>query len=126
MPPVVRTAILLMFGAFASYSFGVWAVALTRHLRAWHAGFFWIGFLLDTIGTELMRQLAGGFQWTLHTVTGAAALLLMFAHALWATIVLARRRERALRTFHGLSLTVWGIWLIPFVTGLILGSHRGH
>jgi uncharacterized repeat protein (TIGR03987 family) len=125
MPPVVKAAVALMFAAFACYSFGVWAVVITKHLRPWHAGLFWTGFLLDTTGTELMRQLSGGFQWNLHTVTGAAALLLMLTHALWATLVLARRDERALRTFHGLSITVWGIWLIPFVTGLILGYRHG-
>lgn len=124
MPPVVRTALLLMFTAFASYTLGVWAVVLSRHLRPWHAGLFWAGVLLDTTGTELMRRLAGGFPWTLHTATGAAALLLMLAHALWATLLLLRRDERALRSFHGVSITVWAIWLIPFITGLILGRRR--
>ena len=125
MPPIVRAAVLLMFTAFTLYSLGVWAVVLTKHLRPWHAGMFWAGFLLDTAGTELMRRLAGGFQWTLHTATGAAALLLMLGHALWATVVLTRRDEHALRTFYRISITVWAIWLIPFVTGLILGRQRG-
>jgi uncharacterized repeat protein (TIGR03987 family) len=122
MPAVVLAAVVLMFAAFALYSLGVWAVVLTKHLRPWHAGLFWAGFILDSAGTELMRRLAGGFQWSLHTATGAAALFLMFAHAVWASLVLARRDERALRTFHRISITVWVIWLIPFVTGLILGA----
>jgi uncharacterized repeat protein (TIGR03987 family) len=114
-----------MFAAFALYSAGVWAVVLTRHLRAWHAGFFWAGFILDSAGTEIMRRLAGGFQWGLHTATGAAALFLMLVHAAWASIVLLRRDEHALRTFHRISITVWVVWLVPFVTGLWLGRHRG-
>jgi uncharacterized repeat protein (TIGR03987 family) len=125
MPPVIRAAVLLMFAAFAAYSLGVWAVVVGKRLRPWHAGLFWTGFLLDSAGTELMRRLAGGFQWNLHTATGAAALFLMLAHALWATLVLVRRNERALHTFHRISLTVWAIWLIPFVTGLILGRRQG-
>jgi uncharacterized repeat protein (TIGR03987 family) len=125
MPPTVKAAVLLMVAAFTLYSVGVWAVVLARHLRPWHAGLFWAGFLLDTAGTELMRRLAGGFQWNLHTATGAAALFLMLAHALWATLVLIRRDERALRAFHRISITVWAIWLIPFITGLILGRRRG-
>jgi uncharacterized repeat protein (TIGR03987 family) len=72
-----------------------------------------------------MRRLAGGFQWNLHTATGAAALLLMFGHALLATAVLLRRDEHAVHTFYRISLTVWLIWLIPFITGLILGRRRG-
>lgn len=61
-----------------------------------------------------------------HTATGGVALLLMLAHAVWATIVLINRAERPIRTFHRVSITVWAIWLIPFVTGMILGRHRGH
>ena len=97
MPPLVRAAVVLMIAAFAFYSFGVWAVFLTRRLRPWHAGLFWLGFLSDTAGTELMRRLAGGFHWTLHTATGGVALLLMLAHAVWATIVLINRAERPIR-----------------------------
>jgi uncharacterized repeat protein (TIGR03987 family) len=126
MPPQVRAAVVLMIAAFALYSSGVWAVFLTRRLRPWHAGLFWLGFLSDTAGTELMRRLAGGFHWTLHTATGGVALLLMLAHAVWATIVLMNRAERPIRTFHRVSITVWAIWLIPFVTGLILGHRRAH
>ena len=125
MPPVVRAAVLLMVTAFALYSVGVWSVFLARHLKPWHAGLFWLGFLSDTAGTELMRRLAGGFHWNLHTATGAAALFLMLAHALWATVVLIRRDEHALRGFHRVSVTVWAIWLIPFISGLILGRRRG-
>jgi uncharacterized repeat protein (TIGR03987 family) len=126
MPPLVRAAVALMITAFALYSFSVWAVFLTRRLRPWHAALFWLGFLSDTAGTEIMRRLAGGFHLTLHTATGILALLLMLGHAVWATIVLIKRAERSIRTFHRVSITVWAIWLIPFVTGLILGRRRGH
>lgn len=124
MPPLVRTAVLLMFLAFAFYSVGVWSAVLSRHLDAWHALLFWLGFSADTAGTELMRQMAGGFRWGFHTATGGLALLLMLTHAVWATTVLARRDEARLRTFHRTSVMVWVIWLIPFVTGLIAGSRR--
>ena len=125
MPRVVLAALVLMFAAFALYSVGVWAVVLRKHLRPWHAAFFWSGFLLDSAGTEIMRRLAGGFRWNLHNATGAAALSLMLLHAIWASVVLLRRDDRAVRTFHRISLTVWVIWLVPFVTGLLLGRHRG-
>ena len=126
MPPLVRAAILLMVAALGLYSVGVWAVVLTKCLRPWHLGCFWVGFLADSTGTELMRRLAGGFHWTVHTATGAMALLLMLGHALWASRVLIRGDERTLRTFHRFSLTVWGLWLIPFGTGIVLGRRMGH
>lgn len=125
MPRVVLAALALMFTAFTLYSVGVGAVVLTKRLRPWHAGCYWTGVLLDSAGTELMRRLAGGLRWNLHTATGAAALSLMLLHAAWASIVLIRHDERALRTFHRISLTVWVIWLVPFITGLLIGRHRG-
>ena len=72
-----------------------------------------------------MRRMAGGLHWNLHTATGAAALALMLMHAVWATAVLARGDEHRLRTFHRASLVVWTLWLIPFVTGLVIGRRRG-
>jgi len=125
MPPIVRTAVVLMLAALALYSVGVWATVLAQRLQPWHASCFWAGFLCDSFGTELMRRLAGEFQWSLHTATGVVALSLMFAHAIWASVVLVRRNDRAQRTFHRLSVVVWGVWLIPFVTGLILGRRGG-
>lgn len=124
MPPLVRAAVLLMVLAFGLYSVGVWAVLLRRDLRTWHVGLFWLGFLCDSVGTDLMRRMAGGFHWSLHTATGVAALLLMLGHALWASAVLLRGDEQARRRFHRISLTVWLIWLIPFITGLLLGRRR--
>jgi uncharacterized repeat protein (TIGR03987 family) len=104
---------------------GVWASFVTERLRSWHLAFFWGGFLADSAGTELMRRLAGGFHWTLHTATGVVALLLMLAHALWATAVLLRGKEHTLRIFPRVSVAVWGFWLIPFTTGLLLRHRTG-
>jgi uncharacterized repeat protein (TIGR03987 family) len=126
MPPQVRAAVLLMVAALTFYSVGVWASVLASRMRPWHAACFWGGFAFDTAGTDIMRQLAGGLHWSLHTATGAAALLLMLAHAIWATRVLIKGDERAVRGFHRFSVAVWAIWLIPFVTGLVLGSRRTH
>lgn len=125
MPPQVRAAVLLMVAALTFYSVGVWASVFSSRLRPWHAGLFWAGFVCDTAGTELMRRLAGGLHWSLHTATGLAALLLMLAHAIWATVVLGRSDARAQRAFHRGSIIAWTIWLIPFVTGLVLGRRRG-
>jgi len=124
MPPLVKSAVALMFLAFSFYTIGVWSAVLSRRLKPWHALLFWLGFSADTAGTELMRQFAGGFRWGFHTATGGLALLLMLGHAVWGTAVLARGTEARLRSFHRTSLVVWLIWLIPFVTGLILGGAR--
>ena len=125
MPPLVRAALLLMLAAFTFYSIGVWSERFAGFLRPWHTVMFWIGFLCDTSGTEAMPVAMWKLSSNRPTICRIAALLLMFAHAAWATIVLARRDERSIRTFHRISVVVWAIWLVPFVTGLYLGG-RAH
>lgn len=121
MNPMVRAAVLLMTAALTFYSVGVWSERLSARLKPWHLSLFWLGFVCDTAGTDLMRRLAGEFRPTFHAATGATALILMLLHASWATGVLLRQNERAILTFHRISIVVWAIWLVPFVTGMLLG-----
>ena len=120
MDPLLLTSIILMVSALICYSIGVWSEKLAGRLKAWHLIFFWIGFAADTSGTTLMSRLSGMFTLSVHSITGAAAILLMLAHAVWATVVLIRRDQRAIVGFHRLSIFVWMVWMIPFLTGLIL------
>ncbi len=70
-----------------------------------------------------MASIAGGlFSSTLHGITGVAAIALMVFHAVWATVVLARRNEGMIRRFHRFSLFVWCVWLVPMIGGIVLGS----
>jgi len=50
--------------------------------------------------------------------------MLMIIHAIWATITLVRKNENAIKNFHRFSLTVWIIWLIPFLSGMVLAMTR--
>jgi len=125
MNPMVRAAVSLMVAALTFYSIGVWSERWTARLAPWHVVMFWLGFVCDTVGTDLMRRLAGGFQFNLHSLTGALALGLMLGHAVWASAVLTRHDERAKATFHRVSVAVWCVWLVPFITGMIIGRHLG-
>ncbi|MGW8226875.1 MAG: HsmA family protein, partial [Anaerolineales bacterium] len=51
---------------------------------------------------------------------GVIAILLMLVHAIWATVVLLRKDERAIVNFHKFSLVVWLIWLVPYFSGFFL------
>jgi len=116
-------AIVFMISALTSYSVGVWSEKLAGRLKMWHLVFFWIGFTADTSGTTLMSMMANGFTLNVHGLTGIAAILLMFAHAVWATIVIVRKDEKAALSFHRFSIFVWSVWLIPFFTGLLIAMH---
>jgi uncharacterized repeat protein (TIGR03987 family) len=110
-----------MVAALACYSTGVWSERFAARLRPWHLVMFWLGWACDTTGTGRMERMAGGLRLTFHGVTGGVALVMMLGHACWATIVLVRRDERAILTFHRISVVVWTIWLVPFLSGALFG-----
>lgn len=43
-----------------------------------------------------------------------ASIILMLIHFVWAMIVLLRKDEKAIQSFHKFSVIVWLIWLIPY------------
>ena len=122
MNTLLVLAIIFMTLALTFYSIGVFGEKIQGTLKVWHTVVFWFGFVCDTTGTTIMSRLSGqGFSMNLHSVTGLIALLLMLFHALWATWILWKQQEQAKQTFHKFSITVWAIWLIPYVLGMIIG-----
>lgn len=111
---------ILISLALVFYSIGVWSERFAGRLKPWHLIFFWGGLIFDTIGTGLMMEIAGGITFDIHGITGVLAILLMLIHALWATIVLIRKNEKAILNFHRFSVVVWIIWLIPYFTGFFV------
>jgi uncharacterized repeat protein (TIGR03987 family) len=107
--------------ALVFYTIGVWSERIAGRLKGWHLIFFWLGLICDTTGTAIMMDYAGRLTADVHGVTGVAAILLMIIHAIWATVVLARKDERAIINFHKFSVVVWAIWLIPYFSGVIMG-----
>ena len=114
--PMIIISLALLF-----YSLGVWSERFQGRLKPWHLAFFWLGLICDTWGTGLMIEMAGGLTFDFHGVTGVTAILLMMIHAVWATLVLAKKDENAIRSFHKFSLAVWFIWLVPYLSPMILG-----
>lgn len=100
--------------ALVFYSIGVWSERFSGRLKTWHLVFFWLGLVCDTWGTGMMFEMAGGLTFDVHGLTGLLAIILMFIHAIWATIVLLRKDERWIVSFHRFSVAVWLIWLVPY------------
>jgi uncharacterized repeat protein (TIGR03987 family) len=117
MSPTLIGAVVTMLSAAILYTIAVFAEQLSGVLKPWHLALFWVGFVFDTTGTTLMSQVAGGFRVNLHGVLGAAAILLMLVHSLWATTAIALKQERVLKEFHRFSRLVWLLWMITLVTG---------
>jgi uncharacterized repeat protein (TIGR03987 family) len=124
MSATLIVSIICMVFALTFYSVGVWSERFAGRLKPAHLAFFWLGWVFDTSGTTLMMQMAGKFEFSFHAVTGALAILLMFAHAIWASIALLKKQEAVLNNFHKFSLLVWGIWLVPFISGMLAAMLR--
>ena len=108
------TATIIITSALVFYSVGVWSERIEGRLKPWHLAFFVLGLICDTWGTGLMFDYVGGMMFDIHGITGLIAILLMLIHAVWALIVLLRKDEKAIRSFHKFSVAVWAIWLIPY------------
>lgn len=116
-------AIVFINIALVLYTFGVWAERIQRRLKWWHLAFFWGGLVADTTGTTAMSVISGSlFRATFHGITGNTAILLMLFHAIWATIVLVKKNEKQIASFHRFSIVVWVIWLIPMISGMVFGA----
>jgi uncharacterized repeat protein (TIGR03987 family) len=116
--------ILLISLALAFYSIGVWGERFQGRLKLWHLIFFWAGLFFDTTGTGMMFAAARTGSFNVHGLSGMLAISLMLIHALWASVVVATKREKAIVTFHHFSVLVWAIWLIPYFTGVYMGAVR--
>ncbi|QEN03549.1 TIGR03987 family protein [Thiospirochaeta perfilievii] len=113
-------AIVTISMALVFYTIGVFGEKLSGGLKSWNLILFWIGLFFDTTGTLLMSLISKQDGITLHFVTGALALILMLFHAAWATIVLIKKNEQMIMKFHRFSIVVWLIWLVPYLTGVII------
>ncbi|MFC2045223.1 HsmA family protein [Chloroflexota bacterium] len=110
-------ATILISLALVFYSIGVWSERLAGRLKGWHLVFFWSGLAFDSTGTGMMFEMAGRIGTDIHSITGILAILLMLVHAIWATVVLVQKNEKAIQNFHHFSVIVWAIWLVPYFNG---------
>ena len=67
----------------------------------------------------MMFDYVGGMSYDIHGFSGLLAIVLMFIHAVWATIVLVKKDEKMIVNFHKFSIFVWLIWLIPYFSPML-------
>lgn len=112
-------AIIIINLALLFYSIGVWSERLQGRLKIWHTVFFWLGLVCDTWGTGLMFEFVGGMSYDFHGISGLLAIILMLVHAIWATVVLVKKDEKMIVSFHKFSIFVWLVWLIPYFSPMV-------
>jgi uncharacterized repeat protein (TIGR03987 family) len=114
-------AVIVINLALLFYSIGVWSERIQGRLKIWHIAFFWLGLVCDTWGTGMMFDFVGGMSYDIHGISGLLAIILMFVHAIWATLVLLRKDEKMIVSFHKFSIFVWLVWLIPYFSPMVVG-----
>ena len=124
MPLDMMLSVILITLALVFYSIGVWSERIQGRLKGWHLVFFWAGLICDTSGTAIMLEMSGAEPYSIHGLTGLLAIGLMLIHAIWATVVLIRKDERAIVNFHKFSLVVWVIWLVPYLNGFFVSMRQ--
>ena len=120
----ILSSVILITLALVFYTIGVWSERIAGRLKGLHLAFFWAGFICDTSGTGIMMEMSDASFFNIHGLTGLIAILLMFIHAVWASVVLARKNEKAILNFHKFSVVVWLIWLIPYLNGFFASMRR--
>jgi TIGR03987 family protein len=111
--------------ALVFYSIAVWSEKLQKDLKKWHLLIFFIGLIFDLTGTILMIILDNNkVELNFHGLTGFVALALMLVHVIWASIVIMKNNKASKINFHKFSIIVWLIWLVPYVSGMILNMKK--
>lgn len=121
MTTLLIYGVIFFTAALFFYTVGVWSERLGKRLKLWHVNFFLFGVITDAVGTWLMFENLGYIKLTAHTVSGFIAFFLMVFHYCWALIVLRKNNEIQLTNFHKFSIFVWVIWMVSYLSGMILG-----
>lgn len=108
---------LLFVLALILYTTAIMSHKFKGALKPWMIHVFGVGLLADISGTIFLCFFAShGWQWTLHSISGLAALIIMGLHYLWA--LLAFKKKDYEEKFNDYSLYAWVLWLIAFISGI--------
>jgi uncharacterized repeat protein (TIGR03987 family) len=119
-------AISWMVLALAFYTYAVFN-GRREGLTSKHLVVFGIGLLCDALGTHQMSMYAKlhGKAPELHNLSGLLSLGGMAFHFLLALLATLMHRAGAVnRAFHRVSLTIYSIWLMAFISGAYFGMRN--
>ncbi len=119
-------AVTFMTLALLFYTYAVFS-GRKEGLHLKHLVVFGIGLFFDWLGTHQMNLYAKAFgkapEW--HNLSGILSLAGMAFHFLLALIAtLLHQADQVNRAFHRVSLTIYSLWLVAFISGAISGMMR--
>jgi uncharacterized repeat protein (TIGR03987 family) len=124
MPTLILISVAFITLALVLYTVAVWRSWRARTLVPATIVIFWCALAADTLATRMMAMRAETIRWDLHTISGYGALALMALLTVYGTAALVQRRQSWLTAFPKYALPVWVIWVISWITGVVLGIQR--
>ncbi len=121
MPTLMIYGIALFTLALVFYSTSVWAGWFSKRLKVWHIYVFLIGLIADYVATVLTYLSLGVITTTLHSILGFISIVLMSVHVVWAMLIMLRKNEKAMNSFHRVSVAVWSVWMLSYLSGFVSG-----
>jgi uncharacterized repeat protein (TIGR03987 family) len=115
---MIHVGIVFISLALVLYTTAVWTEKIKKKLKLWIILTFGSGFICDLIGTFIMFSTAEHkFSFSLHSVCGYLALIIMLLHLIWA-ILSIKKIGRCEEYFTRFSVFAWCIWLLAFISGI--------
>ena len=125
MPKIILLSVISICAALLFYTAAVWWNFFTKRLKGAQAVLLALGLVTDIAATSGMAaSVKGEMRWDLHTLSGYTALALMFLVTVVGGYAVLKDNEPLRRRFHTFSLPVWFIWMISWVTGVVLGLQK--
>jgi len=124
VPTIIIIAVISITAALLFYTAAVWWNWASKRLRLSHLILFWLGLAGDILGTAMMKSSVETVTYDLHTISGYTALALMLTVTLIGTYALLQNKEGVLNNFHKLGLPIWFVWVISWITGVVLGIQK--
>ncbi len=114
-------SIILISLALIIYTIPILNEVKLKTLLPWHAIMFCIGFSFDLVSTIIMYNLAGNkLSFSLHSILGYSALLLMLINAIGSVIILNIKHKNLLVSFYKFSFFAWIMWIISYILGMFV------
>ncbi len=114
----MMVSVIFIFSALIFYTSSIFIERKIGYLKGWIVFLFTCGFVSDLVGTSMMFYVAKiKFSLALHAICGYSALLIMFAHLIWAILAI-NNFKNCQRNFTKFSIYAWAVWIIAFFSGI--------
>lgn len=125
MPTLILVSVVSITAALVFYTVAVWMNFFAKELRPLHVGLFVCGMITDVAATSMMAaSIEGRVTWDLHTISGYTALVLMLLVTSAGLFATFRKHAWLLGNFHRISIPVWCVWMVSWITGVVLGLQK--